>query len=144
VKSDLSSNTGKLCQQSHEPLEATQPDQLSQEVNQFVHDLYGDMSKADLATFLGLLYDEALPSLLSLEQALTSGDFPVAAQKAHKLRNITGAVGAADLHRYLGGLEEDLQSGTARLHASELQGLHEVWEQLVRALGSIRERLSRV
>jgi HPt (histidine-containing phosphotransfer) domain-containing protein len=87
-------------------------DKRPDEVIAFVKETYGEIPREDLKEFLKLLGEAAVPDLQRLEAELSAGRWTEAADSAHRLRNFTQAVGAAELSEPLQAMESELRAGT--------------------------------
>jgi HPt (histidine-containing phosphotransfer) domain-containing protein len=87
-------------------------DKLPDEIIAFVKETYGEIPREDLKEFLKLLGQAAVPDLQQLEAELSAGQWIAAADSAHRLRNFTQAVGAAELSMPLQAIESELRAGT--------------------------------
>jgi HPt (histidine-containing phosphotransfer) domain-containing protein len=99
-------------------------DKRPDEIIAFVKETYGEIPREDLKEFLKLLGEAAVPDLQRLEAELSAGQWVEAADSAHRLRNFTQAVGAAELSKPLQAMESDLRAGTsagADAHLSALR-----------------------
>jgi HPt (histidine-containing phosphotransfer) domain-containing protein len=99
-------------------------DKRPDEIIAFVRETYGEIPPEDLKEFLKLLGESAVPDLQQLETELSAGQWKAAADSAHRLRNFTQALGAAELSQPLQAMENELRSGaggTADVHLSELR-----------------------
>lgn len=99
-------------------------DKRPDEIIAFVKETYGEIPREDLKEFLKLLGEAAVPDLQRLEAELSAGQWTEAADSAHRLRNFTQAVGAAELSQPLQEMESELRAGTGTGAAAQLAALY--------------------
>ena len=107
---------------------------LSKEIQAFIQEMYGDLEPADLKEFLEILERTTLPTLEEFEKELSAGNLDAAAKVVHRLRNSTGAAGAAELSNSLLAMEKSLREGSPAEANTQLPNVRRGCEALTSVL----------
>jgi len=101
------------------------------EVEAFIEQAYSDITGKDLKEFLDLLGQAAMPDFQHFEEELATDNLNAAADAAHRVRNFTQAVGAAELSASLLSMEAALRAGNRGSVGMQLEQIRADYMKLV-------------